>query len=135
MSISWTFGWQGLIDAVNIWFTNVVVFALWFWNLDGGGPAVRAVKTQVERDFMFPQMATNLPGQENWAPGFIDYLFVSFDRIGRGARGKHSRLAEPRDRAHTIRSNVFNSITPIDHGVTWNFARSTISSPSLKKER
>jgi hypothetical protein len=67
-----------LIDALNIWFTNVVVFALWFWNLDGGGPARRAVKLYKEPDFMFPQMATNLPGYESWVPGFLDYLFVSF---------------------------------------------------------
>jgi hypothetical protein len=67
-----------LIDALNIWFTNVVVFALWFWNIDGGGPAARAVKAPIAPDFMFPQMTTNLPGQANWTPGFIDYLFVSF---------------------------------------------------------
>lgn len=67
-----------LIDALNIWFTNVVVFALWFWNLDGGGPAARAVKADIAPDFMFPQMTANLPNQANWTPGFIDYLFVSF---------------------------------------------------------
>jgi hypothetical protein len=67
-----------LVDALNIWFTNVVVFALWFWNLDGGGPAARAVKAPIDPDFVFPQMTTNAPSQENWTPGFIDYLFVSF---------------------------------------------------------
>jgi hypothetical protein len=67
-----------LVDALNIWFTNVVVFALWFWNLDGGGPAARAVKRPVDPDFLFPQMAATNPGKEEWFPGFIDYLFVSF---------------------------------------------------------
>jgi hypothetical protein len=67
-----------LIDALNIWFTNVVVFALWFWNLDGGGPATRPVKVQIDQDFLFPQMMANFPCYKNWSPGFLDYLFVSF---------------------------------------------------------
>jgi hypothetical protein len=67
-----------LIDALNIWLTNVVIFALWFWNLDGGGPTMRALRAEIAPDFLFPQTATNVPGQENWTPGFIDYLFVSF---------------------------------------------------------
>jgi hypothetical protein len=67
-----------LIDAMNIWFTNVVVFALWFWNIDGGGPAMRPVKVQIDQDFLFPQMMSNFPCYKNWSPGFLDYLFVSF---------------------------------------------------------
>ena len=67
-----------LIDALNIWFTNVVVFALWFWNLDRGGPAKRGLKTEQPPDLLFPQMVGNLPGNEKWTPGFIDYFFVSF---------------------------------------------------------
>jgi hypothetical protein len=67
-----------LIDALNIWFTNVVVFALWFWNLDEGGPATRPVKVHIDPDFLFPQMVANLPCYRNWTPGFVDYLFVSF---------------------------------------------------------
>lgn len=68
-----------LIDALNIWFTNVVVFALWLWNLDQGGPAIRALpKSTSKRDLWFPQMANSIPGYENWTPGFLDYFFVSF---------------------------------------------------------
>ena len=67
-----------LVDALNIWFTNVVVFALWFWNLDRGGPAMRSLKTEVLPDLLFPQMVDNFPGGEKWTPGFIDYFFVSF---------------------------------------------------------
>ena len=67
-----------LVDALNIWFTNVVVFALWFWNLDRGGPAMRGLKTEQPPDFLFPQMVGNFPGSEKWTPGFIDYCFVSF---------------------------------------------------------
>lgn len=67
-----------LIDALNIWFTNVVVFSLWFWNLDRGGPAMRGLKNELPPDFQFPQMMGNLVGSENWIPGFVDYFFVSF---------------------------------------------------------
>src|SRR5206468_7205677 len=45
-----------LLDALNIWFTNIVVFALWFWNIDRGGPAARGLHKQPVPDFMFPQM-------------------------------------------------------------------------------
>ena len=68
-----------LIDALNIWFTNVVVFALWFWNLDAGGPAMRDLrKSTTKPDFQFPQTAGTIRGFEDWTPGFIDYFFVSF---------------------------------------------------------
>lgn len=68
-----------LIDALNIWFTNVVVFALWYWNLDRGGPAMRGIaKQNGTPDFLFPQTAGAIAGYENWTPGFVDYFFVSF---------------------------------------------------------
>jgi hypothetical protein len=67
-----------LIDALNIWFTNVVVFALWFWNLDRGGPVMRAARHELPPDFLFPQMGADFPGRENWLPGFMDYVFVSY---------------------------------------------------------
>lgn len=67
-----------LIDALNIWFTNVVVFALWFWNLDRGGPATRELHPERRADFLFPQMSGAVPNSEGWTPGFIDYFFVSF---------------------------------------------------------
>lgn len=67
-----------LIDALNIWFTNVVVFALWLWNVDRGGPAMRSLsKGDAKPDLLFPQ-AAGIAGYENWAPGFVDYFFVSF---------------------------------------------------------
>ncbi|WP_379743066.1 hypothetical protein [Massilia sp. GCM10023247] len=67
-----------LVDALNIWFTNVVVFALWFWNLDSGGPAVPGSAKEPAADFLFPQMSADCPGHHGWRPGFFDYLFVSF---------------------------------------------------------
>lgn len=67
-----------LIDALNIWVTNIVVFALWYWNIDRGGPAARGLVKQPVVDFMFPQMNADCPGHETWKPSFFDYVFVSF---------------------------------------------------------
>jgi hypothetical protein len=67
-----------LLDALNIWFTNVVIFALWFWNIDRGGPALRGLSRKTAPDFLFPQMLGSGDGDPSWTPGFIDYLYVSF---------------------------------------------------------
>ena len=67
-----------LIDALNIWLTNIVVFALWFWNIDRRSPAAHGLHGQSVADFLFPQMNADCPGHETWSPGFFDYVFVSF---------------------------------------------------------
>ena len=68
-----------LLDAVNIWTTNVIIFALWYWSVDRGGPASRGVKEPGQCDFLFPQMAMRAPDKPvDWSPGFVDYLYVSF---------------------------------------------------------
>ena len=72
-----TTGHTLLIDALNIWGTNVVIFALWFWEIDRGGPAARCTKHETEPDFLFPQMTVGGLGT-GWRPGFVDYLFLSF---------------------------------------------------------
>jgi uncharacterized membrane protein len=67
--------------ALLIWVTNVVAFAVWYWEVDRGGPFARAPEheREVERaDLLFPQMTVDLPGWEHWLPGFTDYLFVAF---------------------------------------------------------
>jgi hypothetical protein len=66
-----------LLDAINIWATNVI-FALWFWALDHGGPA-GAFGPKRGKDFLFTQQQTGEPARfPNWSPGFIDYLFLAF---------------------------------------------------------
>jgi hypothetical protein len=67
-----------LVDAVNIWSTNIIAFALWFWSIDRGGPASRGVSVKTSPDLLFPQMSMNDPRYQDWTPGFIDYLFVAF---------------------------------------------------------
>lgn len=66
-----------LVDAINIWGTNVIAFALWFWSLDRGNPAVAHAKESADPDFQFPQMLNPDLGKD-WAPGFLDYFYVSF---------------------------------------------------------
>ena len=66
-----------LIGGGEIWLTNTVVFALWFWEYDRGGPAARAHGTKDVPDLLFPQM-TDEHLARNWEPIFVDYLFVSF---------------------------------------------------------
>lgn len=75
--------------GLQIWLTNIIVFALWFWELDGDGPDARAhAKTAIEvanADFLFPQMQMALNSSEqfpcietDWKPQFVDYLYVAF---------------------------------------------------------
>jgi hypothetical protein len=67
--------------ALLIWVTNVVAFAVWYWEVDRGGPFARAPEHEREAeraDLLFPQMTVDLPGWERWLPGFTDYLFVAF---------------------------------------------------------
>ena len=66
-----------LLDAMNIWATNVIAFSLWFWNLDRAAPALWHVEPSHVGDFLFPQM-TRPELQHEWAPGFMDYFYVSF---------------------------------------------------------
>jgi hypothetical protein len=68
-----------LLDAVNIWSTNVIIFALWFWSIDRGGPASRGLTAEGKCDFLFPQMTLHgALAERAWSPGFIDYFYVSF---------------------------------------------------------
>ena len=61
-----------------IWVTNVVVFALWYWELDRGGPAARAEGTREYPDLLFEQMATPNIAPANWEPQFVDYFYLAF---------------------------------------------------------
>ncbi|HLJ68419.1 MAG TPA: hypothetical protein VKX16_13770 [Chloroflexota bacterium] len=66
-----------LLAGVDIWLTNVLVFGLWYWELDRGGPAARCLGTRREPDFLFPQMMTPEATHVAWHPRFLDYLYVS----------------------------------------------------------
>ncbi len=72
-------GHELVIGSIDIWWTNIIVFSLWFWLLDGGGPLRRRVEQSLpERDFLFPQMADPSLAPGGWLPVYLDYLYVSF---------------------------------------------------------
>jgi hypothetical protein len=78
--------------AVALWIANVLVFALWYWKLDAGGPIGREdSRGRLDSAFLFPQMLTNtepvnqdgkkdpLHVDSQWSPNFMDYLFLAFN--------------------------------------------------------
>jgi hypothetical protein len=90
-----------ILSALGIWVTNVIVFALWFWEFDGGGPVPRRADPDGRRDFLFPQVqlqqdesealareaelidlgklnGPRQPKYVGWLPDFVDYFYVSF---------------------------------------------------------
>ncbi len=76
---------QLLKSAAVLWIANVVVFASWYWHLDGGGPHERSLTPgHSDGAFLFPQMSMNpeakiAAGEHLWEPNFIDYLFLAFN--------------------------------------------------------
>jgi uncharacterized membrane protein len=67
-----------LLTSGAIWATNVIVFAVWYWEFDRGGPAARARGTDPYPDFLFTQMTEHGFAPPDWEPGFVDYLYLSF---------------------------------------------------------
>lgn len=70
-------GRQLVYSAMLLWLTNVLVFALWFWELDRGGPGIRGSERERMPDFLYPQMTSPELAPRNWRPGFLDYLYVA----------------------------------------------------------
>lgn len=64
-----------------IFITNVLAFALWYWELDRGGPFARRAGEQPYPDFLFPQMTDPTTAAPGWRPTFVDYLYVSFTNV------------------------------------------------------
>ncbi|MEV0400434.1 hypothetical protein [Actinoallomurus sp. NPDC050550] len=67
-----------LATGASIWGTNIIVFALWYWELDRGGPAARALAHRPYPDFLFTQMQSPEMAPPDWEPTFLDYLYLSF---------------------------------------------------------
>jgi uncharacterized membrane protein len=74
-----------LLSAASLWCTNILVFALWYWRLDAGGPHGRDASVgHTDGAFLFPQMLMSAEmkasaGQQTWSPAFMDYLFLAFN--------------------------------------------------------
>ncbi|HUK68469.1 MAG TPA: hypothetical protein VLW50_06915 [Streptosporangiaceae bacterium] len=65
-------------SGAAIWLTNVIAFALWYWEFDRGGPVRRAEGKSPYPDFLFPQMTEPKLSKPDWEPYFADYLYLSF---------------------------------------------------------
>ncbi|MBA2709319.1 MAG: hypothetical protein H0U57_01815 [Tatlockia sp.] len=79
---------QLLLSSILLWAANIILFALWYWNLDAGGPRKRELKDNIaQTSFLFPQtqmvmtqQSGSLPSSiKDWEPTFVDYLFLSFN--------------------------------------------------------
>lgn len=66
-----------ILTAINIFITNIIIFALWYWEMDGGGPGERMQIQKHEQDFLFAQHRNELYKHPNWKPTFTDYLYIS----------------------------------------------------------
>jgi hypothetical protein len=65
-------------SGIVLWVTNVLLFGLWYWELDRGGPLARAAEPQPPPDFLFVQMTEPKWAPPDWRPGLVDYLYTSF---------------------------------------------------------
>jgi uncharacterized membrane protein len=72
-------GAQLLFNGILVWTANVLIFAIWYWEIDNGGPMRRHRDCYFSHDFVFPQMTLPQAAPPKWAPGFTDYLFLAFN--------------------------------------------------------
>jgi hypothetical protein len=76
---------QLLVSAACLWTSNLLIFASWYWRLDAGGPHQRDLRgAHTDGAFLFPQMILDPElrrqmGEQDWRPGFVDYLFLAFN--------------------------------------------------------
>ncbi len=66
-----------IVSGVVLWATNVLLFAVWYWEMDRGGPVARFLDPKALPDFQFPQMENRELAPPGWRPGFLDYLYTS----------------------------------------------------------
>ena len=73
-------GEQLLLNSLVIYITNIFILALWYWEMDGGGPDHRVANLR-KHDFLFPQMIHTRLADDDWQPGFVDYLYLSTTNV------------------------------------------------------
>jgi hypothetical protein len=71
-------GYQLILSGIVLWATNVLLFGLWYWEVDRGGPIARGEGRHDTPDFLFPQMTDPRWAPKDWTPKLVDYLYVSF---------------------------------------------------------
>jgi hypothetical protein len=67
-----------LAAGTAVWFSNIIAFALLYWEVDGGGAAARAHRIPDYDDFAFPQQLNPRLARPGWRPRFVDYLYLGF---------------------------------------------------------
>jgi hypothetical protein len=66
-------------NATILWLTNVSVFSLWYWEVDQDGPVFRQMNQNQSKDFLFPQMISEIKIWADWKPKLMDYFFLAFN--------------------------------------------------------
>jgi len=88
-----------LKDIIVMWLANFLLFGVWYWIIDGGGPDARRDGTVKRFDFGFPQRMDSLPGWEGWQPGIWDYIYLGFSSSTQFGLGDTTALS--------VRSKLF----------------------------
>jgi hypothetical protein len=83
-----------LAAGTAIWFSNIIAFALLYWEVDGGGAAARTHQIPAHADFAFPQQSNPRLARPNWRPLFVDYLYLALhERHGLQPDRRHAPCA------------------------------------------
>jgi hypothetical protein len=69
-------------QAFIIWIANLLTFAVWYWEIDSGGPErrKRSISSYQSEDFLFPQIDQDPSNSANWSPGLLDYIFLAYNQ-------------------------------------------------------
>jgi uncharacterized membrane protein len=94
------------LNGGSIYLTNIIAFALLYWELDRGGPAARTHGIDAYPDFLFPQMASPELAPPEWEPNFFDYLYVSFTNATAFSPTDVMPLSRPAKGAMAVQSTV-----------------------------
>ena len=94
------------LNGGSIYLTNIIAFALLYWELDRGGPAARTHGIDAYPDFLFPQMASPELAPPEWEPTFVDYLYVSFTNATAFSPTDVMPLSRPAKLAMAVQSTV-----------------------------
>ena len=71
-------GHELILSGIVLWCTNVLLFGLWYWEVDRGGPVARMHEAERYPDFLFVQMMNPDHAPKGWRPQLVDYLYLSF---------------------------------------------------------
>lgn len=94
------------VNGGSIYLTNIIAFALLYWELDRGGPAARTHGVEAYPDFLFPQMSSPELAPPDWEPNFVDYLYVSFTNATAFSPTDVMPLSRPAKAAMALQSTV-----------------------------